>query len=458
VAKKQIPPGDELSANARHELLWAVGDWPELAALAGKTADKATPHSSLYAASAMLQQGRLQDGKKLLGKIPLNSPQRQQLARLLVAGALNSLGKAAACNLQHEKAQALFDHSLAVGLPDLASTAVRRSRAVNQYAQLGMAYLAAPEPDTASISDVAALLQSAASWCTTEPAFQLALADYYQRAELYSQAVVHWQQLSAQLDQSTPQAYYDRLKDAYRLGKGFPAGTVEQETLRGDIDKHKLLAQIHDKLRPQFYLEIGVQTGKSLALAKCEAIGIDPMPMLNVPLGPQAKVVTASSDAFFATKADMLFGKSVDLVFIDGMHLFEYALRDFINVEKYAQPHTMVVIDDIYPGHPDQAKRERCTRAWTGDVWKVKTILQQYRPDLVMLAVDAHPTGLLLITSLNPDSMVLEQQYDAVVQHYLSREMDYENNIERIDAVSGTDSRISEFMEVVKDAKVFRGL
>ena len=26
---------------------------------------------------------------------------------------------------------------------------------------------------------------------------------------------------------------------------------------------------------------------------------------------------------------------TLDLVFIDGMHLFEYALRDFMNVERY---------------------------------------------------------------------------------------------------------------------------
>jgi hypothetical protein len=60
-----------------------------------------------------------------------------------------------------------------------------------------------------------------------------------------------------------------------------------------------------------------------------------------------------------------------DLVFIDGMQLFEFALRDLINVERHAAPQTLVAIDDIYPCHPTQAERQRRSGAWTGDIWKV---------------------------------------------------------------------------------------
>jgi hypothetical protein len=48
------------------------------------------------------------------------------------------------------------------------------------------------------------------------------------------------------------------------------------------------------------------------------------------------------------------------------MHLFEYALRDFMNVEHCAAPGAIVVIDDIFSSHPAQAERKRRTRAWTG--------------------------------------------------------------------------------------------
>ncbi len=65
-----------------------------------------------------------------------------------------------------------------------------------------------------------------------------------------------------------------------------------------------------------------------------------------------------------------------DLCFIDGMHLFEYALRDFMNVERCAAPGAIVVIDDIFPNHPAQGQRERRTRAWTGDVWRLVETLR----------------------------------------------------------------------------------
>ena len=44
-----------------------------------------------------------------------------------------------------------------------------------------------------------------------------------------------------------------------------------------------------------------------------------------------------------------LGGKTLDLAFIDGMHHFEFALRDFINVEKYCSADSIILIHDVYP-------------------------------------------------------------------------------------------------------------
>jgi hypothetical protein len=140
--------------------------------------------------------------------------------------------------------------------------------------------------------------------------------------------------------------------------------------------------------------------------------------MISVPLPPQAKIVRMASDSFFKETAKKLFPHTIDLVFIDGMHLFEYALRDFINVEKLAGPQTLVVIDDILPCHPAQAARERRTRAWTGDVWKLVPILRRYRPDLSLLLLDAHPTGLLLISDLDCRNAILSRAYDEIVSEW----------------------------------------
>lgn len=94
-----------------------------------------------------------------------------------------------------------------------------------------------------------------------------------------------------------------------------------------------------------------------------------------------------------------------DLMFIDGMHLSEFTLRDFINVERWASPNTRVVIDDIFANHPVQAERRRATRVWTGEVWKLHHCLSMHRPDLLLLVLDAEPTdrptGLLLVAVMS---------------------------------------------------------
>jgi hypothetical protein len=393
---------------AQARLFWSLGDWQSIDVLA--TSDNLSVASDLllYIVAAWYQLGKTEQAKCLLQQQTLNSQQKELLAKLLISGVFNSLAKAAVCNLQHATAEDFFRAALACALPDTLNSTLLNARATEQMAQLGLPRLADNILQPQYKPDTAYYLKKVSDVLTDEPVLQVALAEYYQLRQQYDQAIVHWQAASGLLNIETPQLYYDRLKEAYKSVKGFPLGTVDQESLSGDTDKHKLLTQIHKKLEPQFYFEIGVQTGKSLALAKCEAMGVDPMPLISAELGSNARVITASSDAFFAQKSSVLLTKSLDLVFIDGMHLFEYALRDFINVAQYAKPHTLIVIDDIYPGHADQAKRERCTRAWTGDVWKVKAILQQYRPDLVVLAVDAYPTGLLLITALNNDNTQLE--------------------------------------------------
>ena len=54
-------------------------------------------------------------------------------------------------------------------------------------------------------------------------------------------------------------------------------------------------------------------------------------------------------------------GTSLDLSFIDGMHLFEYVLRDFMNVERFSRWDTAIVLDDMLPRDVDEAARDRHT-------------------------------------------------------------------------------------------------
>ena len=94
-----------------------------------------------------------------------------------------------------------------------------------------------------------------------------------------------------------------------------------------------LLARIQGHLKPKSYIEIGVDRGLSMRLVSplTAAIGVDPEPKLTETFGPNVRIVAETSDNFFATHDVIaeLSGKRVDLALIDGMHQFEYALRDF---------------------------------------------------------------------------------------------------------------------------------
>lgn len=213
-------------------------------------------------------------------------------------------------------------------------------------------------------------------------------------------------------------------------------GSPEQETTSGGVHYLESLATVHEALAPAFYLEIGVRHGKSLALAKCPAVGVDPAPEISVPSLPATtRLSVQASDDFFAGLDAAPLPRAPDFAFIDGMHLFEYALRDFINIERLATATTLIAIDDIFPSHPDQARRERCTRVWTGDVWKLHRCLARLRPDLLLMPIDTAPTGLLLVAGLDPDSRVLGDHYQQIVEESQDDEPPPPSVLQRADAI-----------------------
>jgi hypothetical protein len=186
----------------------------------------------------------------------------------------------------------------------------------------------------------------------------------------------------------------------------------------------ELLKRLHEILRPQTYLEIGVETGATLGFAKdaqC-AVGIDPdASLLQRELLPAcARVFTTTSDAFFAenTREGVFGDRRVDLALIDGMHLFEYALRDFIHVEAWSHPSSIVVLHDCVPLSPLTAQRERQSNLWVGDVWKVVSILREYRPELSVKIVKTAPSGLCIVRGLDPSSRVLSGRLDEIIARY----------------------------------------
>jgi Methyltransferase domain len=183
------------------------------------------------------------------------------------------------------------------------------------------------------------------------------------------------------------------------------------------LSRHALLRGLHERVRPERYLEIGVFRGDSLTLARCVSVGVDPDFKVTRELHGMTHLWRTTSDEFFARENPLaeFGGQPVDLAFIDGMHLAEFALRDFINVERHMGGCGVVVLDDVLPRNALEAARNRRTDAWAGDVYKVVTVLRQHRPDLAVLPVNTKPTGTAVVIGLDPSSTVLAERYDELV-------------------------------------------
>jgi len=182
------------------------------------------------------------------------------------------------------------------------------------------------------------------------------------------------------------------------------------------------LAELHDRLQPRTYLEIGVRFGESLSLSRCESLGIDPDFEVSRELRAPTSLIRSTSDEYFASlEGESPFrGTPIDLAFIDGMHLFEFVVKDFANVERCSQWSTVVVLDDVLPRSVEEAARDRHTQAWTGDVFKFRDVLRSLRPELSLVLVDTQPTGLLIVLGLDALDRTLTERFDEIVRTHVA--------------------------------------
>jgi len=198
----------------------------------------------------------------------------------------------------------------------------------------------------------------------------------------------------------------------------------------------EVLRTLHDVLQPRNYLEIGTFTGESLALAGCAALAIDPgFPFEDIELvrrivsKPRLLLFRMASDLFFQQHNPcLLLGDKVQLAFLDGMHRCEFLLRDFINTERHCARNSIIVLHDCLPVEEPMTDRIYLARPsivphrqhwWAGDVWRTARLLRRMRPDLSFTTLDAPPTGLILITNLDPGSTALSAHYDEHVRTML---------------------------------------
>lgn len=196
--------------------------------------------------------------------------------------------------------------------------------------------------------------------------------------------------------------------------------SLDQQFRPQGLRYFRFLKALHQRLRPDWYLEIGTFTGASLRFADGNFVAIDPAFQLHQipPLkGREMIFFQDTSDAFFeSTTAKAMTGK-INLAFLDGLHHYEALLRDFTNVEPLMAPGGIVILHDCLPSNIPMADRvQPPNTAWTGDVWKTLLILKAERPDLQFDILDAAPTGLVMIRNMGAKPKHLKSRYKALIK------------------------------------------
>jgi SAM-dependent methyltransferase len=162
----------------------------------------------------------------------------------------------------------------------------------------------------------------------------------------------------------------------------------------------RLLQRELDRSEGRRYLEIGVgDGGVFLNLSARRKTAVDPR---GLALGRRlrhpssllrGRVFAMTSDEFFEGTDP---GERFDVVFVDGYHTWEQALRDVENCLLHSPPGGVVVMHDCNPPNEPAAMRDPAAAArrpdgdgsWCGDVWKAVVMLRAARPDLEVEVLD----------------------------------------------------------------------
>jgi len=189
------------------------------------------------------------------------------------------------------------------------------------------------------------------------------------------------------------------------------------------------LSFLNTTLRPRSFFEIGTHAGNSLRSFTADAVCVDPQFLISEGAAGARKrtlLYQMSSDDFFLNfDLHDHFPIGVDIMFLDGLHLCEVLLRDFLNAERFTHARSIILLHDCLPLNARMAERvlrdggpeEGDLRfAWTGDVWKVIPMFKKYRPDLNIRFLDCPPTGLVVIQHTDSGSEVLRTHYASIIE------------------------------------------
>ena len=189
------------------------------------------------------------------------------------------------------------------------------------------------------------------------------------------------------------------------------------------MDRLKAIISLMKQRRLKNYLEIGVHNGHILFKVKSNfKIAVDPKFAFDIarkigkiiinPYNLCNHYFEKTSDDFFANDVrDIIGNKQIQIALIDGMHQYDFALRDIENTLKYLSDDGVIIVHDCNPLTKEasgtwnewQARNEE--GFWNGDVWKAIVHLRSTRNDVNIFVMDCDH-GLGVITKTKPENIL----------------------------------------------------
>lgn len=189
----------------------------------------------------------------------------------------------------------------------------------------------------------------------------------------------------------------------------------------------ELIALLHDALHPDVFFYSTNEARDNVNVGASRSIVVSADAIKAVELRNGVTFHCCTPDKFFATYeiSGLTGGRAIDFSVIDGQHLFEHVLRQFINLERFCHHGSVIAIPNVFPQTLTIEQRDPQDDGWADDVYGIILALRTHRPDLTLMAVDVGSKGMLLVTSLDPQDRILAARFENIVEKH--KRLDYTN-------------------------------
>jgi hypothetical protein len=184
------------------------------------------------------------------------------------------------------------------------------------------------------------------------------------------------------------------------------------------LNRIKIIQRLIGVIEAENYLEIGVNNGACfLRIRAGYKMAVDPSfqiapgrklkYFIKNPRNFNNQYFEQTSDDFFASQKSIIQSHKPKLVFVDGLHTYEQALRDVLNSLSFLDDGGIILMHDCNPlteaaalpaESIDDAKRKLKDYGgiWNGDVWKAIVHLRSLHADLEVFVLDCdHGIGFV---------------------------------------------------------------